>query len=41
MLAEEEQQISILVKGSRSAHMEYVVNDIIQWQSSQSQGVQA
>jgi len=41
MLAEEEQQISILVKGSRSAHMEYVVNDIIQWQSSKSQGVQA
>ncbi|GAA5139250.1 UDP-N-acetylmuramoyl-tripeptide--D-alanyl-D-alanine ligase [Thalassotalea piscium] len=31
LLTDEEQQVSILVKGSRSAHMEYVVNDIIQW----------
>ena len=33
----EAQQITILVKGSRSAHMEYVVNDIIHWQKSQFQ----
>jgi len=32
ILENEEQQISILVKGSRSSHMEYVVNDIITWQ---------
>jgi UDP-N-acetylmuramoyl-tripeptide--D-alanyl-D-alanine ligase len=30
----EEQQISILVKGSRSAHMEHVVKDIIEWRTS-------
>ncbi|MDG1752255.1 MAG: cyanophycin synthetase, partial [Thalassotalea sp.] len=35
LLADERQQISILVKGSRSAHMEYVVTDIINWQTSQ------
>ncbi|XQW84429.1 UDP-N-acetylmuramoyl-tripeptide--D-alanyl-D-alanine ligase [Thalassotalea piscium] len=35
LLAGEEQQISILVKGSRSAHMEFVVQDIIQWCKSQ------
>lgn len=35
LLADENQQISILVKGSRSAHMEYVVTDIINWQTSQ------
>ncbi|GLX77801.1 UDP-N-acetylmuramoyl-tripeptide--D-alanyl-D-alanine ligase [Thalassotalea insulae] len=34
LLADEQQQISILVKGSRSAHMEYVVNDIIRWQEN-------
>jgi UDP-N-acetylmuramoyl-tripeptide--D-alanyl-D-alanine ligase len=34
LLANEEQQISILVKGSRSAHMEYVVRDIINWRTS-------
>lgn len=36
LLQGEEQQITILVKGSRSAHMEYVVADIIQWQNSQA-----
>lgn len=41
MLFNENQQISILVKGSRSAHMEHVVNDIINWQSSQFQEVSA
>ena len=35
LLADERQQISILVKGSRSAHMEHVVTDIINWQTSQ------
>ncbi|NQY36949.1 MAG: UDP-N-acetylmuramoyl-tripeptide--D-alanyl-D-alanine ligase [Alteromonadaceae bacterium] len=34
MLESEEQQISILVKGSRSAHMEYVVKDITDWQNN-------
>ncbi len=33
-LEQQEQQISILVKGSRSAHMENVVKDIIAWRSS-------
>lgn len=33
MLANEQQQISVLVKGSRSAHMEDVVADIIDWRS--------
>ncbi|WP_206485056.1 UDP-N-acetylmuramoyl-tripeptide--D-alanyl-D-alanine ligase [Thalassotalea sp. G2M2-11] len=33
LLADEAQQVSILVKGSRSSHMEYVVNDIIRWQA--------
>ncbi len=37
LLAGEEQQISILVKGSRSAHMEYVVQDIINWHDGQFQ----
>ena len=36
LLQDEAQQITILVKGSRSAHMEYVVADIIQWQNSQT-----
>jgi len=36
LLADEEQQVSILVKGSRSAHMEYVVKDIINWRKSHS-----
>lgn len=34
MLVSEEQQISILVKGSRSAHMEHVVKDIMDWRSN-------
>ena len=34
ILTNEQQHISILVKGSRSAHMENVVNDIIQWRES-------
>jgi len=34
MLSNEEQQISILVKGSRSAHMEHVVNEILDWRSN-------
>jgi UDP-N-acetylmuramoyl-tripeptide--D-alanyl-D-alanine ligase len=41
LLRSEEQQITILVKGSRSAHMEYVVADIIQWQNSQTTQGQA
>ena len=36
LLQGEEQQVTILVKGSRSAHMEYVVADIIQWHNSQA-----
>lgn len=32
LLNDEQQQISILVKGSRSAHMEHVVDEIISWQ---------
>ena len=35
LLQDEEQQVSILVKGSRSAHMEYVVSDIIKWRDRQ------
>ena len=31
------QKINVLVKGSRSAHMEYVVEDIISWHASQSE----
>ena len=34
ILKEEQQQVSILVKGSRSAHMEHVVTDIIEWRKS-------
>ncbi|WP_448565664.1 UDP-N-acetylmuramoyl-tripeptide--D-alanyl-D-alanine ligase [Thalassotalea ganghwensis] len=34
LLVDEQQHVSILVKGSRSAHMEKVVNDIIQWRES-------
>jgi len=34
LLADEAQQVSILVKGSRSAKMELVVSDIIEWQSN-------
>jgi UDP-N-acetylmuramoyl-tripeptide--D-alanyl-D-alanine ligase len=30
----QESNINILVKGSRSAHMEYVVEDIISWQAN-------
>jgi len=41
ILADEQQQISILVKGSRSAHMEYVVNDIIQWRTAHDHKEQA
>lgn len=41
LLQGEAQQITILVKGSRSAHMEYVVADIINWQSSQTTQEQA
>ena len=32
----QEQQVSILVKGSRSAHMEHVVKEIIAWHNSQA-----
>ena len=41
LLQGEEQQVTILVKGSRSAHMEYVVADIIQWHNSQTMQEQA
>lgn len=41
LLQGEAQQITILVKGSRSAHMEYVVADIIKWQNSQTTQEQA
>tara|TARA_R110000737_G_scaffold53907_9_gene75797 strand:- start:984 stop:2384 length:1401 start_codon:yes stop_codon:yes gene_type:complete len=41
LLQGEEQQVTMLVKGSRSAHMEYVVADIIQWHNSQSMQEQA
>ena len=41
LLQDEAQQITILVKGSRSAHMEYVVADIIKWQNSQTTQGQA
>jgi len=34
LLQGEERQVTILVKGSRSAQMEYVVADIIQWHNS-------
>lgn len=37
MLAGEARHVSILVKGSRSAHMEYVVQDIINWHQDQLQ----
>jgi UDP-N-acetylmuramoyl-tripeptide--D-alanyl-D-alanine ligase len=30
-LSEKQPDIAILVKGSRSAHMEHVVTDIMQW----------
>ena len=33
-LDNEQQQISILIKGSRSARMEKVVKDIIDWRTS-------
>ncbi|WP_286233481.1 UDP-N-acetylmuramoyl-tripeptide--D-alanyl-D-alanine ligase [Thalassotalea sediminis] len=35
VLSDEQQEVSILVKGSRSSHMELVVQDIIKWRSSQ------
>jgi len=35
ILTNKEQSISILVKGSRSAHMEHVVEEIISWQASE------
>lgn len=41
LLQGENQQVTILVKGSRSAHMEYVVADIIQWHNSQTLQEQA
>ncbi|MFT6584212.1 MAG: UDP-N-acetylmuramoyl-tripeptide--D-alanyl-D-alanine ligase [Cognaticolwellia sp.] len=41
LLQDEKQQVTILVKGSRSAHMEYVVADIIQWHNSQTMQEQA
>lgn len=34
LLVNEERAISILVKGSRSAHMEHVVNEIIEWRKT-------
>ncbi|WP_286263074.1 UDP-N-acetylmuramoyl-tripeptide--D-alanyl-D-alanine ligase [Thalassotalea atypica] len=34
VLGKQSQQISILVKGSRSAHMEHVVQDIIAWKNA-------
>lgn len=34
----QEQSTQILIKGSRSAHMEYVVEDIINWHEKQQQG---
>jgi UDP-N-acetylmuramoyl-tripeptide--D-alanyl-D-alanine ligase len=36
LLVNEDQQISILVKGSRSAHMENVVQDIMAWHKEKS-----
>jgi len=41
LLQGENQQVTILVKGSRSAHMEYVVADIIHWHNSQTLQEQA
>lgn len=41
MLQDEDQQVTLLVKGSRSAHMENVVADIIQWHNSQATQEQA
>ncbi|MCH2058770.1 MAG: UDP-N-acetylmuramoyl-tripeptide--D-alanyl-D-alanine ligase [Thalassotalea sp.] len=38
-LAGESRQISILVKGSRSAHMEHVVNEIIAWRKKDADQV--
>ncbi|QOL25906.1 UDP-N-acetylmuramoyl-tripeptide--D-alanyl-D-alanine ligase [Thalassotalea sp. LPB0316] len=35
-LSNEEQSISVLVKGSRSARMELVVQDVLEWQASTS-----
>ena len=37
LLTEQEQQISILVKGSRSAHMEHVVKDLVSWRQGQNE----
>ena len=41
MLSDEAQHIAILVKGSRSAHMEHVVEAIKDWRSNQNTGEQA
>jgi UDP-N-acetylmuramoyl-tripeptide--D-alanyl-D-alanine ligase len=41
VLEQQDQQISILVKGSRSSHMENVVKEIIAWRSSQQSEEQA
>lgn len=39
-LLEKQQNSQILVKGSRSAHMEYVVEEIIRWHETQSQPIE-
>jgi UDP-N-acetylmuramoyl-tripeptide--D-alanyl-D-alanine ligase len=41
LLQDEEQQVTLLVKGSRSAHMEDVVAGIIKWHNSQTMQEQA
>ncbi len=40
MLSNEAQQIAVLVKGSRSAHMEHVVEEIVDWRSKNHSGEQ-
>ncbi len=39
ILSNEQQPISILVKGSRSAHMEHVVEEIISWKTSDKKSI--